>query len=208
MHLLIIIFIIFFLPTSVFAQKEGSYKTVELQYGISITIPLDWKVLPKKTLRQLDNSTEALSGINQSNNEILLAMNCYTFSKKPSATFRISVRKKKISLNQEMISNFTDDDIYFLNEEAKNRSIVLDKKFGTITDIGSIQTKIVSIANMRSIMTVKNVFEDKTTNIVLFFLIPISEGTVKIYCTYRKNEEKILMPILIHILESLKMKKV
>lgn len=72
--------------------NASNFKRYELDYGISAEIPNDWKILDKSVTTQLDNSSEAITSIDQSNNAILIAANCYTTYQKPSATFRVSIR--------------------------------------------------------------------------------------------------------------------
>ncbi len=91
----IFILCIFFVPKFV---EANSYKTQKLKYDINVDIPIGWELIPQNVLRQLGNMTEALTGRDQSNNEIILAANCYTLNEKPSATVRISVRKKRLQL--------------------------------------------------------------------------------------------------------------
>jgi hypothetical protein len=65
---------------------------------VSIDVPRNWYFLDENIRQNLNTYSEAvvrLAGItaNQGNNQILIAANAYTTSKKPSATMRLSVMR-------------------------------------------------------------------------------------------------------------------
>lgn len=198
-----VIFCLFTTPV----QSMESYKTKTLKYGISVDLPMEWEILPKKLLRQLDNSTEAISGVNQSNNEILIAANCYTLHKKPSATFRVSVRKKDPTTTQEALANFTQEDLNELSYHAQKNALLMDKKIGTETIITSVKTDVKKTGSLLSLMTSKEFISTGILKKQVLCLIPVSYGIIKIQTTYNKDEERILAPITLKILSSVKIQQ-
>ena len=189
-------------------MAEGnSFKTQNLKYGISVDIPLGWEILPKNLLRQLDNATEARTGINQSNNEILIAANCYTLDKKPSATLRISIRKIKTELTQKKLRNFSDKDFKSVLYQAINSSIETDKKTGSRTDISNITVFTSRVDTLIALVESKNISFLGKEEAHILYIIPTSYGRIKIYASFNKAEEFVLKEIMVKILASIKIGK-
>lgn len=189
-------------------MAEGnSFKTQNLKYGINVDIPLGWKILPKNMLRQLDNATEARTGINQSNNEILIAANCYTLDKNPSATFRISVRKIKTELTQKKLRNFSDKDFKSALYDSINYALETDKLMGSKTDINTLTVFTARVDNLIALVSSKNIQFPEREEAHILYIIPTSYGNIKIYASFNKAEESVLKEIMIKILSSIKIGK-
>lgn len=197
-----ILVVVFCLYASL-TYASGSYKKYNLPYGISVEIPIGWKILDKNTNRQLDNFTEALSGKNQSNNQILLAANCYTKFKTPSATFRISIRKTTPDISQYDLQNITPSELNILKKQALTSSEHSNKTIGTKINLYTQETDIEKISGLYSILTSKVDKRKGFPSFEMFYLVPVSYGYIKIYTTYNKNEE-FFIPILDKILSSIK----
>lgn len=193
-----------FVPEGIIAS---SYKTQKLKYNISVDIPLGWKILQKNVARQLDNMTEALSGRDQSNNEILLAANCYTQNEKPSATFRISVRNKAPAFTQEELASLTENDFKYILYEAINNATNLDKKIKTKTDIKTLKVFTANVDGQLALVTAKNVLSHGKYQAHIFYLIPMHNYSIKIYATFNWDEENLFEPIMKRILSSIKIGK-
>lgn len=187
--------------------EGNSYKTQNLKYNIKVDIPIGWELLPQNMLRQLDNATEARSGVNQSNNEILLGANCYTLNERPSATFRISVRKKTPSFTQEKLANLSNTDFKYIVYEAIKAAINLDKKLGTKTDIENLKVFTAKVDGLLALVTAKNVLSHGKAQAHMFYRIPMPYGLIKIYATFNLEEETIFDPIMKKILSSIKIGK-
>ena len=199
--------LIVFLPLIPQMAEGNSFKTQNLKYGISVDIPLGWEILPKNLLRQLDNATEARTGINQSNNEILIAANCYTLDKKPSATLRISIRKIKTELTQKKLRNFSDKDFKSVLYQAINSSIETDKKTGSRTDISNITVFTSRVDTLIALVESKNISFLGKEEAHILYIIPTSYGRIKIYASFNKAEEFVLKEIMVKILASIKIGK-
>ncbi|WP_206214324.1 hypothetical protein [Desulfovibrio sp. ZJ369] len=182
----------------------GSYKTQNLKYNIQVDIPIGWELLPQNVLRQLGNMTEALTGRDQSNNEILLAANCYTLNEKPSATVRISVRKKASSVTQDELATFSDIDFKYILYEAINNAINLDKKLGTKTDIETLKVFTANVDGQLAFVTAKNVLSHGKYQAHIFYLILMHDYRIKIYATFNWDEAMLFEPIIKRIISSIK----
>lgn len=203
----IIFFIALFFSTNASANTNNSFERVYLKYGISFEKPLGWNSIDSKKFRQLDNYTEIISGNGQANNEILAALNCYTGSKFASATFRISVRHKKTEVSQEDLSELKNEDFKYLLYEAINKSLDVDKKIGTKTNISTISVCTVKISELYSLFTRRDIFYDGKINKSGLFIIPINNAVIKINYSYDEHEEKLLKPIITRMLETVEIKK-
>lgn len=204
---LLFMFLILFICFAPKIADANSYKTQNLKHNIKVDIPIGWKILPQNMLRQLDNATEASLGVDQSNNEILIGANCYTLNKKPSATFRISVRKTYKKLTQEDLANLTDADFQSILYQAISLAKETDKKLGTKTDINNITVFTARVDNLLALVTAKNIFRDGKDRADILYLIPTSCCLIKIYASFNWDEEILFSPIIKRILSSIKIGK-
>lgn len=75
----------------------------QLKHGISINIPRNWRILESKRTEQMNANSGKVAGINQGDNEILIAANLdNTKSGNATATARVSVRTKKTNSQAEV----------------------------------------------------------------------------------------------------------
>jgi hypothetical protein len=84
-----------------FAFGQSLFQEHKFPDGIAIQIPTNWKILVSSFTQQLDTNTEAVTGNPQGDNKILLAANLYLNESAPSATARLSVRKKPTMTERE-----------------------------------------------------------------------------------------------------------
>lgn len=202
--LFIIFFITLFCSTNALAESNKSYERINLKYGISFEKPLGWENINNKKFRQLDNNTEAITGIGQADNEILSALNCYTGEKYASATFRISRRNKKSEVTQDELSKIKGDDFKDVLIDAISKSIESDKKLGTQTRIESINVCTVKMSGLYSLFTRKDTLYKGRVIRSGLFIIPISNAVIKIVYSYDVREENLLKPIIIKMVDSVK----
>lgn len=171
-------------------MAKGSYQEYNLPFGISVSIPIGWIILDKNTNRQLDNFTEALTNNDQSNNDILIAANCYTNKKIAVATFRISVRKKNPDFTQNDLNNMSKEDLEELRQISINISKLMNKNHNAAININSIKVDIRQIGGLKALNIKKNVANNyPKIAITNLYIIPMSYGLIKIHTSYDKNEE-------------------
>jgi hypothetical protein len=72
------------------------FETYQLKYGITIKLPRHWKTFNKGLMDAMAADTELKTGIQQGNNDTIIAANFYDDdSGDPAAAARVSVRTKK-----------------------------------------------------------------------------------------------------------------
>jgi hypothetical protein len=86
------LFLLFFLVLHSASIAQSLFQRHTFPYGISLQVPTNWKILEAAATQQLDTNTEAISGVPQGNNKILMAANLYMDGTEPVATARLSVR--------------------------------------------------------------------------------------------------------------------
>jgi|688.fasta_scaffold191533_3 hypothetical protein len=99
MKTLLLILLGFVLQTLSFGQSL--FQEHKFSDGITIKIPTNWKIIDSSATQQFDTNTEAKTGNAQGDNKILLAANLYMKESAPSATARLSVRKKPTATEQD-----------------------------------------------------------------------------------------------------------
>ena len=172
---------------------------------VSIDVPRNWYFLDENIRQNLNTYSEAvvrLAGITaaQGNNQILIAANAYTTSKKPSATMRLSVRKGKF-ISQSEVREADPKDLEMM---AKFQ---LDKLKSSLPDnvksISLVGVRIKKLGNYYSIVTEKLV--EYTSGVVVDRLDVIYFHNVvyKLNTSYRKSEAWMFEPILKILRESL-----
>ncbi len=182
----------------------GSYKTQNLKYNIQVDIPIGWEIIPQNILRQIDNATEAVSGVDQSNNEILFGAFCNTLNENPSAIFRISIRKKKSKLTQKKLAYLTDDERKIILSNTIKKTIKLDKLLGTKTDRKNIAVFVAKIDNLLTLATIKFIEMEGVEKVDMLYLIPTSYGTIKVKGLFNWDEAILFEPIIKRIISSIK----
>ena len=187
------------------AFGKGSFTTHDLGY-VSLPIPTDWVILNKSVRKQINTTPELLFGIDQSKNEILIAVNCYTTHKKPSATLHISIHHEISVHGQEELSTITNDDLTELVMIFQSQSDIIDKKIGSKAKIINI-TKT-NIDNFLALKIYKvAIYEDRPSKYETLYIIPHDKyGTIKIMMTYAIKEEY-FKDIMEYILNNIKIKK-
>ena len=187
------------------AFGKGSFTTHDLGY-VSLPIPTDWVILNKSVQKQINTSSEALLDIDQSNNEILIAANCYTTHKKPSATLRVSVHHEISVQGQEELGMITNEELSELATIFQSQSDIIDKKIGS-------KTKIINItkAHVDNFLAFKiykiTIYKDRPSKYETLYMIPHNKyGTIKIMLTYAIKEEY-FRDIMEYILNNIKIKK-
>ena len=180
-----------------------SYKRYNLTHGVSVEIPLGWKILDTAYYRQLDNATEAKTKIDQSNNEIIIAANCYLSNKKAVATFRISFRKKKPELSQDYLKHITSAELNYFLSEFIAASKKIDERMRTRTDPTTQKVIISDVGGLLALTHIKEIeIRGKTEKQYLYF-IPVRTGLFKVQTSCNKNEESLLGDILTYMVSSI-----
>lgn len=187
------------------AFGKGSFTTHDLGY-VSLPIPTDWVILNKSVQKQINTSSEVLSHMDQSNNEILIAAVCYTTNKKPSATLRVSIRHKAPVQSQEEFSKVTNEELAELLPLYQSNSDDIDKKIGTKTRIISVTKSYID--NFSAVKIYKTTIDkDYPDKYETLYVIPHNKyGTIKIMLTYAIKEEY-FKDILEYIESNIKIRK-
>lgn len=203
--LLVILIII---PFSSHAQqdKESRFEQYNFKYGISIQIPKHWRIIENRIMDQLDTNTEAVTGVPQGNNEILIAANYYSKDlKNASATARLSVRSKR-TITQREISLMTNDDIELESEIGKYSIEDALKKSDSkvrLTAHKMVRKKLISA----NILCFEADYSLNNKDKQLLYVIPLGDKTIKLHVTYLLEEERNLKPTVTHIINSLRLAK-
>ena len=184
-------------------KNKKSFNTINLKYGISLDIPSGWEILDQSLYRQLDNMAESITEYDQSNNEILFAMNCYTDKEFPSSTFRISIRNKYPNTTQEDLKYISNEDLFKVKKEIINNNIKLNSRYNKMkTDINSINVSIYKIGNLYSILEQKYIITENYKSKIFLYIIPLKDKRIKIFTSCLYGYEHIFEPILERIIKS------
>ena len=198
-----------FLLVSVALNNANAQKSAfaHFRFGVdvSIDVPRNWYFLDKNIRQHLNTYSEAvvrLAGIKaaQGNNQILIAANAYTTSKKPSATMRLSARKGEFISQSEV----RDADPKELEIVAKYQ---LDKLKSYLPDnvksMSLVGVRIEKLGNYYSIVTEKLVEYTSGVQVDRLDVIYFCNVVYKLNTSYKKSEEWMFKPILKILRESL-----
>ncbi|MFH1829464.1 MAG: hypothetical protein ABH871_01640 [Pseudomonadota bacterium] len=172
---------------------------------VSIDVPRNWYFLDENIRQNLNTYSEAvvrLAGITaaQGNNQILIAANAYTTSKKPSATMRLSVRRGEFISQSEV----RKADPKELKAMAKYQ---LDKLNSSLPDnvkgMSLVGVRIEKLGKHYSIVTEKLVEYTSGVEVDRLDVIYFPNVVYKLNTSYRKSEEWMFKPILKILRESL-----
>ena len=180
---------------------------VHFRFGsdVSIDVPRSWYFLNKNIRQHLNTYSEAvvrLAGIPaaQGNNQILIAANAYTTSKKASATMRLSVKKGEFFSQNEV----KEADLKELEMIVKSQ---LDKLKGSfpeeVKSLSLVGVRIEKLGNYYSIVTEKLIEYTSGEVVDLLDVIYFRNVVYKLHRTYRKSEAWMFEPILRILRESL-----
>lgn len=183
--------------------RAESYKRYNLPHGVSVKIPLGWKILDTAYYRQLDNATEAKTKIDQSNNEIIIAANCYLSNKEAAATFRISFRKKKPELSQSYLKDISSDELNYFLFQSIAASKKIDAQMGTRTDPAKQQAIISEVGGLLALTLIKEIEVRGKVNKQYLYLIPVRTGLFKVQTSCDMREESLLGDILKYMVSSI-----
>ena len=187
------------------AFGKGSFTTHDLGY-VSLPIPTDWEILNKNVQKQINTFSEVLSDRDQSNNDILIAANCYTTHTKPSATLRVSVRNKMPVQTQDEFSKVTTEELDELAPIYQSQSEAIDKKLRTKTKIISVTKSYIDGFTALKIYK-RTIYKDRPSKYETLYIIPHDKyGTIKIMFTYAIKEEY-FKDIIEYIENNIKIKK-
>lgn len=198
---------IYLLISGVSDAKAENSAFVHLRFGsdVSIDVPRNWYFLDENIRQNLNTYSEAvvrLAGIaaSQGNNQILIAANAYTTSKKPSATMRLSVRRGEFISQSEVREADT-------NELEMMAKLQLDRlKTSLPNNVKSMEligVRVEKLGEYYSIVTEKLVEYTSGTEVDRLDVIYFPNIVYKLNTSYRKNEEWMFKPILKILRESL-----
>ncbi|MEW8300329.1 MAG: hypothetical protein AB2723_03870 [Candidatus Thiodiazotropha sp.] len=172
---------------------------------ISIDVPRNWYFLDENIRQNLNTYSEAvvrLAGITatQGNNQILIAANANTSSKKPSATMRLSVRRGKfISQGEARIADPKELEAMAEYQLERLNSSLPDNVKG----ISLIGVRIEKLGKYYSIVTEKLVEYTSGVEVDRLDVVYFPNVVYKLNTSYRKSEEWMFLPILKIIRDSL-----
>lgn len=165
---------------------------------VSIDVPRNWYFLDKNIRKNLNTYSEAvvrLAGLkaNQGNNQILIAANAYTTSKKPSATMRLSVRKGEfISQGEVKDADQQELEIMAKYQLEKLKSSLPDN----VKSMSLVGVRIEKLGKYYSIVTEKLVEYTSGVEVDRLDVIYFPNVVYKLNTSYRKSEARIFKPIL------------
>ncbi len=203
-----VLFGVFLLIAGVLNNANAENSTFShFRFGsdVSIDVPRNWYFLDKNIRQHLNTYSESvvrLAGISvaQGNNQILIAANAYTTSKKPSATMRLSARKGEFISQSEV----RGADSKGLEMMAK---IQIDKLRNSLPDnvksMSLIGVRIEKLGNYYSIVTEKLVEYKSGVAVDRLDVIYFRNVVYKLNTSYRKSEAWMFEPILKILRESL-----
>ena len=172
---------------------------------VSIDVPRNWYFLDKNIRQNLNTYSEAvvrLAGITaaQGNNQILIAANAYTTSKKPSATMRLSARKGEfISQSEVRKADPKELEIMAKYQLDKLKSSLPDN----VKSMSLVGVRIEKLGKYYSIVTEKLVEYTSGVEVDRLDVIYFPNVVYKLNTSYRKNEAWMFKPILKILRESL-----
>ena len=185
--------------------ENSSFAHFRFGSDVSIDVPRNWYFLDENIRQNLNTYSEAvvrLAGITaaQGNNQILIAANAYTASKKPSATMRLSARKGDFISQREV----TEADPKELAMMAKYQ---LDKLKSSLPDnvrsMSLVGVRIEKLGKYYSIVTEKLVEYTSGLQVDRVDVIYFRNVVYKLNTSYRKSEAWIFKPIIEIVRESL-----
>ena len=172
---------------------------------VSIDVPRNWYFLDKNIRQNLNTYSEAvvrLAGITaaQGNNQILIAANAYTTSKKPSATMRLSARKGEfISQSEVRKADPKELEIMAKYQLDKLKSSLPDN----VKSMSLVWVRIEKLGKYYSIVTDKLVEYISGVAVDRLDVIYFPNIVYKLNTSYQKNEAWMFKPILKILRESL-----
>lgn len=185
--------------------ENSTFARFRFGSDVSIDVPRNWYFLDENIRKNLNTYSEAvvrLAGITaaQGNNQILIAANAYTTSKKPSATMRLSVRKGEfISQSEVRKADPKDLEVMAKYQLEKLNSSLPDNVKG----MSLIGVRIDKLGKYYSIVTEKLVEYTDGVQVDRLDVIYFPNVVYKLNTSYRKNEEWMFKPILKILRESL-----
>jgi len=186
---------------------DSYFKEYDLNYGIKVKVPRHWVVIDKKLMQSIDSSTEAITGVGQYDNDIIIAANCYIKeNKKAAATFRISVRNKK-SINQQDVEKLTELDLssYSIMYES---SIVGALKSSGMSNfrVSNCSSSVDKISKNLALKIEYELIEPGRDTKNTLYIIFLGNKIIKVNFGYDLSVEKVVLPTINHIKNSIKIR--
>ena len=195
--------VLILIPAISNGENNSNFTRLIFKEGVAIDIPTNWSILNDNLMKQLDTNTEALTGIRQGNNNILVAANCYTTSKNASATVKLSVRHKP-TIDQNQLLAMTDENIEFealLGKTSLENTLKKIDASTSVTDYKKTRKNLNSFACFETVYTLNN------KERMLLFIVPLGDRRIKLHLSYKLSEENYLKPTIMHIIDSLSIRK-
>ena len=173
---------------------------------VSIDVPRNWYFLDKNIRQNLNTYSEAvvrLAGISvgQGDNQILIAANSYTTSKKPSATMRLSVRKGNfISQNEVRVADPKELKAMAEYQLSKLKNSLPDN----VKSMSLVGVRIEKLGIYYSIVIEKLIEYKSGIAIDRLDVIYFNNTAYKLNTSYRKSEAWMFEPVLKILRESLR----
>lgn len=181
---------------------QSKFQRHTLSDGITVQIPNNWQLLSSDTTSQLDTNTEVVTGTKQGNNKILIAANCYTNTKKASATMRISVRYGPCSTQQD-IANIPESRI--VDDFKSNLRLVKDmlRKVDPTADMEIVSIRKRNFSGYISIEAKHIVVDSGVRKLQTLNIVNLGNRRIKIMTTYALAQESLLKLTVSHIEDSI-----
>jgi len=188
----------FVLPSFSFGQSL--FQEHKFSDGVAIRIPSNWKIIDSSATQQFDTNTEAATGIAQGDNKILLAANLYLNESSPSATARLSVRKKPTATESDFEA-IPDSELQAAVEKKRDTVERSLRPLGyTVSKYSERREKLAG----HSVLTTSYISGKDGRNMVnILSILFLGDRVVKLHVTYDEATETITKATIDRIRASL-----
>jgi hypothetical protein len=174
----------FVLPN--FAFGQSLFQQHKFSDGIAVEIPTNWKILDSAVTQQLDTNTEAATRNPQGDNKILIAANLYMNESSPSATARLSVRKKPTATESDLEA-ITDAELHAA--EKTKRDVVERNLRPSGHSLLKYSERREKLAGHTVLTTTYVSAKDGRNEINILSLFFLGDRTVKLHVAYDEATE-------------------
>jgi hypothetical protein len=189
------------------AESQSAFTTYNLKHGITIKIPKHWQILNKQITDTLGASTEAMTGNEQGNADIVIAANYYEDdSGIVAASANVTVKIGKTA-SQNNIKSMTQSALDVEADKAyKAVRPIIEKSGDGKTRISRIKMVKEGISGYIAIRTdYQQIRTDRTLNVVSYNIY-LGDKLIKATLTCDAAQKNLLEPTINAIKKSIKIR--